>query len=237
MAEATTKLKKPWDKVINNAGPPTGMESQQVKEWAESLKASGEAHGRRVTTKALILTARSLLTAEEAGPIVTELKLLYPPDPAKEKSSPSKNGTAKKKVKDKAVVQDKSVKNRVKEKTSPSKNGKGDKPVRRGRKPGPPPEPVKIAAKLHSSVTVRESKTGKRYDILGQRMTSVLRWLGNEGVDYNGARKGLGKLGVSISDNTLKSQLHSGKIGGGHHGPVPVFPKDVSKNLKTLFGI
>ena len=58
-----------------------------------------------------------------------------------------------------------------------------------------------------------ESGKGNRYTIFGKSVTSVLRWMGKQGWEFEDARKAVRSAGCECSDVTIRIQLLAGADG------------------------
>jgi hypothetical protein len=78
-------------------------------------------------------------------------------------------------------------------------------------------------------------KGSHRYELYGQPITAILRWMGKNEWKYEDARNTLNKLGFTeVADPTLRAQLYGGKT--GTRGEVPALDANQVETLNGLAG-
>lgn len=69
----------------------------------------------------------------------------------------------------------------------------------------------------------------QQHQLFGKPVASVLRWMGEDAWTFEDARKALDKLGASVSDDSIRSQLLAGRKGTG--GDPAKLTKDQEEKL------
>lgn len=96
------------------------------------------------------------------------------------------------------------------------------------------------ATEIAVSYTDGGVSKSNRYYLAGRvPVTRAVRWLGSQGWGRHEARAALLKMGIELSPNTVKCQIHSGRAaargwGKAHHGGIPDIPPDLAAALTSL---
>lgn len=75
----------------------------------------------------------------------------------------------------------------------------------------------------------------QRVKVFGMSVTAVLRWMGADGWSMDKARKALTKLGLDIGEQTITSQVYSGRDPDSPRGDVPELSKEQGEALRALY--
>lgn len=84
----------------------------------------------------------------------------------------------------------------------------------------------------------KPKQASTRVTVLGHTPAALLRWMGQQGFDFQQARAALKKFGAeNISDITVKCQLYSGRnLKKGLYGAPAAVTKDQAAKIKAAEG-
>lgn len=155
----------------------------EMLKWCEGIRDHFQDQGKYVTVSGLCGLARSLASNVESG---AALALMI-------------QGIYDREVK--AVEAHKQAQ------ATESAQGEGDKKPKtpKGEKPA-----AQVLSSDENTKVTQGKGGGKRYELFGQPVTAVLRWMGLNGWKFADARKALDNLGIECADGTLVAQLRAG---------------------------